>query len=752
MRKLCMFAVPFALAVLGYVYGVFSAAAAILAAIALAVGIVCAFLHANWAKRTAVAALGLFAGFVWCLGYQALFLRPLDTIGEDVQSVEAVVADYPRQTDYGWSVSAKVKLANQSFLSVFYYDEEQALAPGDCISCEAKLTRAEEKLKEDNFYYTSRGVWLIANVRGEMKAQKAERLPIWAVPVYLARGLRQQTQELFPEKTAGLVTALLMGEKSGLSYAVKNELSVAGIYHAVAVSGMHVSILLAMLLFLCGSNRRLAAAIGVPVVIVFVLMTGAPASAVRAGIMQIILLLAPLAEKEYDMPTSLCTALLLLLLENPWSVQNVGLQMSFTSTAGLLLFAKRLSLFFGGEKWYQRATRKKTVGSWLLRSMMVAFCGSFAASAFSLPIAAAQFETISVIAPLTNVLCLWAISLLFSGAMVIALLGFIVGPLMLGPAWVLSLLARYILLTVHLIAKIPFAALYMDNTYFIVFAVLYYGVMVLVCIMPQKIWNRNCLFAVAGCFAVCAVLSAMDYHAPDFTFTALDVGQGQCLILNVGKETTMIDCGGTPEESGELAARFLQQNGDFCVENLILTHYDADHANGVCQLLSRQTVKTLYLPDMADETGLKDRIVAAAEKNGCSLRFVSEDIELAADAEITIFAPVSGKNDNDACLSVLASAKEYDILVTGDMAEFAEYRLLSSHALPDLELLVAGHHGSRHSTTQALLERTQPETVLISVGAQNRYGHPAQETLDRLHAVGAAVYRTDECGTITVRG
>ena len=100
----------------------------------------------------------------------------------------------------------------------------------------------------------------------------------------------------------------------------------------------------------------------------------------------------------------------------------------------------------------------------------------------------------------------------------------------------------------------------------------------------------------------------------------------------------------------------------------------------------------------------------------------------------------------------MASAQKYDILVTGDMAEFAEYRLLSSHEIPDLELLVAGHHGSKHSTTQALLDLTQPETVLISVGKQNRYGHPASETLARIAESGAAVFRTDECGTITVRG
>ena len=115
-----------------------------------------------------------------------------------------------------------------------------------------------------------------------------------------------------------------------------------------------------------------------------------------------------------------------------------------------------------------------------------------------------------------------------------------------------------------------------------------------------------------------------------------------------------------------------------------------------------------------------------------------------------LFAPVSAQNDNDSGVCCLASAGEYDILITGDLSKQAEYRLLARHALPDVELLVAGHHGARTSTSETLLELTQPETVLISVGADNRYGHPAAETLNTLEDFGAAVYCTDRQGTITV--
>jgi competence protein ComEC len=107
--------------------------------------------------------------------------------------------------------------------------------------------------------------------------------------------------------------------------------------------------------------------------------------------------------------------------------------------------------------------------------------------------------------------------------------------------------------------------------------------------------------------------------------------------------------------------------------------------------------------------------------------------------------------DNESCLSLLCQAGELDILVTGDMDQYAETALLSAQDIPDIDILVAGHHGSKTSTSQTLLEQTLPEIAVISVGA-NSYGHPAQETLDRLSSIGTEVYRTDQNGTITFKG
>ena len=213
---------------------------------------------------------------------------------------------------------------------------------------------------------------------------------------------------------------------------------------------------------------------------------------------------------------------------------------------------------------------------------------------------------------------------------------------------------------------------------------------------------------------------------------------------------SVIDCGGQEDASGETAARFLLARGVTQVDRLILTHFDADHCNGVRQLLRRVRVKTLYVPDVSPENNLRTKILFAAAQAGAEIRFVTNDLTLSDG--MRMFAPTGSAEESNTGLCVLAAGEKYDILVTGDLSEQAEYRLLSTHDLPHAAVLVAGHHGAATSTSEALLRAIRPEAVLISVGADNRFGHPADETLRRIEKAGAAVFRTDLSGTITIRG
>ena len=120
------------------------------------------------------------------------------------------------------------------------------------------------------------------------------------------------------------------------------------------------------------------------------------------------------------------------------------------------------------------------------------------------------------------------------------------------------------------------------------------------------------------------------------------------------------------------------------------------------------------------------------------------------DGIIRLYPPLFGENDNNRSVCVLATAEEYDILITGDLDRFAEMRMLSHWNWPDVDLLIAGHHGASDATGQVLLDFVRPEIVLVSVGADNPYGHPSEETLRRIRQSGAEILRTDQLGTVQI--
>lgn len=232
--------------------------------------------------------------------------------------------------------------------------------------------------------------------------------------------------------------------------------------------------------------------------------------------------------------------------------------------------------------------------------------------------------------------------------------------------------------------------------------------------------------------------------------TVLDVGQGQCVLLQADGRSYLVDCGGDSDTaSADLAAETLLSQGITHLDGVVVTHYDRDHAGGVAYLLSRVPADTVYLPDAVGDSEILDQLLPYC---GGSKIFVRRDLTLSwADNGLTVFAPLTSTSSNESGLSVLFRAEDHDILITGDMDALGEKLLVYQKQIPQVSVLVAGHHGAKSSTSEALLEATRPEYVFISVGEDNHYGHPNEVVLERLAAFGCTVYRTDENGTIIFR-
>ena len=185
------------------------------------------------------------------------------------------------------------------------------------------------------------------------------------------------------------------------------------------------------------------------------------------------------------------------------------------------------------------------------------------------------------------------------------------------------------------------------------------------------------------------------------------------------------------------------------VDGIVLTHYDRDHAGGVANLLTRIQADNIYLPHVADKGEICDQLTELAGERVFS---VQKDVNISFSSGIMqLFASDAYDLGNESGICVLFQTENCDILITGDKGELGEMLLLNRKTLPDLDVLVAGHHGSANSTSNRLLAQTRPETVVISVGENNPYGHPAEVLLSRLHVFGCEILRTDLDGTIIYR-
>lgn len=754
MRKLAWFAGAFSAAVFLAVY-------LLPEGLLLPAGLACALaallgllLRGDRRRRMMLACLGLAAGLAWTGTYGQLTHAPAQALAGTEGTISATAADWPRETAYGSSVLVYLRPERGLPISTRLYldDPSPDLRPGDTLTVPAELRLADTIAGEHTDYYYAKGILLVAYGEGEAEVSRPVRPPWWTWPAYAARALEDSVARTFPDWAAPLVTALITGEDAGLDGGVYAALRRTGLSHVISVSGLHVSFLAGCLAALLGAWRRRTAVISIALMFFFAAAVGNTPAVLRAAFMQSMLLLAPLVGREDDRPTSLLTILMLLLVQNPYAAASVSLQLSFAAVAGIYLFTgplnDRLRALLPSEPKGFWPRLGRLAGEFVFASLST----TLGAIVFTTPLTAVYFHSVSLIAPLANLLTLWAFSLAFLGGLAVSLAGLALPALAGVLAWPVSLAVWFVQKVTAALARLPFASVSTQSVYLRLWLALVYGLLLLYLLWRGE--KKRPLVPIGlGTAALCGalVLNAAAQTGGALTVSVLDVGQGLSVALTSGGRTALVDCGGTGSaDPGDVAADYVQDLGLSRIDLVVLTHYHQDHAGGVPELLNRLDVGLLVLPDVEADDPLRAEITALAADQGVETLFVSENTGVAlGEAALTIYGPLGTGGGNEEGLSVLCTAGEFDALITGDMNSAVEHRLVKYGNLPDIELLVAGHHGSKYSTSEELLLETKPETAVISTG-YNTYGHPAPETLERLAAAGCDIYRTDWSGTVTV--
>ncbi len=736
MSLLAAFSFSFAAGAFLYVYLLPEWAALVLGTIAVVAMVVPFFIPTLRERGIRRIALGLALGLLWCHGYDMLHLRPLGVMNGEERVLTMVAVEDGEKTDYGCRV-----LCRSGSVGVLAYINEPdiPIRVGDELTLEAELRTISSK---GDLYYVSKDVGIIAYQRGEL-LRNGRNMGVSTLPARIYSRLQDRIMELFPEDTAPFALALLTGDTGRLSYNFRNQMSLVGISHVVAVSGMHVSLVCALVLILCLRRRRLAAGLCLGAIWFFGAMIGFTPSVTRAVVMNSILLMAPILKREYDSPTALGFALFLLLLRNPFAIASVGLQLSFASVAGILWFAQPIC------RWLRSLPAGNIYNARLLGGLWSFLTASAAttlgASILTIPLSAYYFGTVSLISVVSNVLLLPFISFLFTLGYPLLVFSYCFYPGAVFIAQIISYPIRGVLYAVESLSRIPYAAVYSGSVY----VLLWLGTSYCLLLLGWRFRKAGIALLLSLAMLITVPLF-QSIRGEDFAFTMVDVGQGQCLIAEWEESVLVVDCGGTQGEgTGETVARELLNRGRHRIDMLVLTHFDLDHTGGCIQLMDRLEVGGLYLPDIDRSSNQRALILEKAGEEKIPVFWVHEDICLPLEGgKVDIFAPMETKSENDG-LSLLLSAGDYDILVTGDLSVEEERKLLLTRVIPDIEILVAGHHGAADSTGHRLLDYSKPEQLLISVG-KNSHGHPTPQVLERAATFGIRIRRTDTEGTIRI--
>ncbi len=651
------------------------------------------------------------------------------------------------ETERGSAVDGTIRLGRRNYKIRLYLKENNPVCIGDFVKTTAKLRLTDEGGSKEPTFHRTNGILLLAYQAGDAVIEQGKS-GIRDLPGILREKSLELIERFIPGESAGFAKALLLSDRSDMSYLRSTQFSVTGISHIVAVSGLHVTILFALLYFLAGKHRYITAVIGIPSLVMFAAVAGFVPSVTRASIMQILVMLALALNREYDPPTALSFSALAMLIWNPLVIAAVGFQLSVAAVAGIFLFSGKIRNWLNtfvpqGQK---RSTYQK-LRAWMITSVSV----TLSATMMTMPLTAVYFGTVSLAAPITNLLVVPIVGCIFYGIALVCLFGNLL-PVAAGlVGWGLSVLIGYIFAVTDFLASFPLAAVYTRSIYIVFWLIFCYIIFTYLLVTQKK---KPVLSAVL-CGAALLIAIAASYaevRQDDYRVTALDVGQGQSILLQCNGETYMVDCGGSyGKNAADYAVRTLLSQGIFRLKGLILSHYDEDHVGGVEYLVQRMGIDTIYLPDVEGMSAFQERIRHVDE----SMQFcpINQDMELSiGEGKITIFAPEQGGSSNDSGASVLFQREKYDTLITGDMSMVKERQLIQDRQLPDCEVLVVGHHGSKNSTAEELLYSIAPDVAMISVGLHNAYGHPSEEVISRLMAYGCQAFRTDLMGDIIYRG
>ena len=709
----------------------------------------------------------LIVAFAQIKYYEGIFENKYKNINEDdeISIIGTIVSD-PQEKEYKTKYILKIDTINSNKkykntkVILYTKKEKETLKYGDKIELVGNFKLAQERRNpggfDYRFYLKTKKIYGIVTTKNTKRLKENNVNIISMIANKTANVIKNQSKKLLENKKACLLIGLLIGDTDEIDEETKEDFRNSNLTHMLAVSGLHVSYVLLAVNYIITKvkiHKKLSKIIVMLLILFFILVTGATPSVLRAGTMTIYLILGGIFYRRISVFSSLNLSLLVIIIMNPYCLFDVGLQLSYAGTIGIVYLYPIIK-----EKIYNKAN-----------SILI----TISANIVIIPIIMYNFNTISLTFFISNLLAGPIIGIIIILGFSIIIISLIFFPIANIFSKILNLLIILFLNTAKACANLPFSKIFII-TPTLKFIFLYYCLLVFIIIKERiqiriSIKLKNKVIAI---LIILVIINPIKYFSnikqSNLKIYFVDVGQGDstCIVTPKNK-VILIDGGGNSKDENydigkQTLLPYLLDKKINKIDYCIVSHFDSDHCGGLMYILKNLKVKNIIIGKQYEEYENYKEFIKIAKDKKINIRVVEagEKITIEKNLYIDVLWPINREKMviqnaiNNNSLVFKLRYINFSMLFTGDIEEIAEKEILDKYKenteFLKSTILKVAHHGSKTSSTKEFINIVKPKYAVIGVGKDNKFRHPSNVTIENLKTINTEIYRTDEMGEISI--
>lgn len=681
------------------------------------------------------------------IGYVSILENKYSKISDmPIKEMVTIISDI-QEKEYKKVCTAKIVRNNKKILiNIKMSQDIPSIKYGDSLYIEGEFKQPEEARNYKGYNYKQylKTKKIIGTV--ELEKVKILKSSNGSFIHNIQKYIRDTINGTLTDEEGNLLLAILLGDKDKLSEDIQESFKTSNLSHMLAVSGAHVSYIILGLTYVL-QNSIIGKKNGKIVCIIFLLafmaITNFTPSVTRACIMAILTLLSSIIYRKSDVYTNISVAALITLIFNPYSLLDLGFQLSYGGTIGIIIFIKRIQ---------EKKSNSKVIN--YIKQMALV---SIYANIIIIPIMMYHFNTVSFTFIISNIMASPILGIIVITGFLFIIASITVKPLTRLIAIFIKPILSILIKISQICSKLPFSNILVVTPY--MFNVISYYAIILYCIKSKK--NNKCKIII--CLLIVLILiNFIIYIFPQkLRIFFIDVGQGDStLIITPDKKTVLIDGGGSDSfDVGEkVLLPYLLDRRILKVDYVLISHFDTDHCGGILTIMEKVKVKNIIISEQAEHSENYERFKKLMINKKIRLIEVKkgDKIKIGRYSEFKILFPTSrllSENPlNNNSIVAQFNYNNFKMLFTGDIEKLAEQQILKTEkAEIRADILKVAHHGSKTSSIPEFIKAVRPKIALIGVGKNNTFGHPNQQTIKNLENIKCRIYRTDLQGEIIIK-